>query len=124
MTSPLSCCVGGDNDQEALTDTKRMTNSLDVALNVIRFRPSKLDAMLKQDGDQGNNKKDGILKIIAETKKDRELEDDLINEFRFRSMCDHSVTYHEKLLTMEVKLLSQLIEFTTTKMGSDRNCRD
>lgn len=124
MTSPLSCCVGGDNDQEALTDTKRMTNSLDVALNVIRFRPSKLDAMLKQDGGQGNNKKDGILKIIAETKKERELEDDLINEFRFRSMFDHSVTYHEKLLTMEVKLLSQLIEFTTTKMGSDRNCRD
>lgn len=124
MTLPLSCCVGGDNDQEALTDTKRMTTSLDVALNVIRFRPSKLDAMLKQDGDQGNNKKDGILKIIAETKKERELEDDLINEFRFRSMRYHSVTYHEKLLTMEVKLLSQLIEFTTTKMGSDRNCRD
>ncbi|KAK9185897.1 hypothetical protein WN943_026256 [Citrus x changshan-huyou] len=110
--------------KEALTDTKRMKTSLDVALNVIRFRPSKLDAMLKQDGGQGNNKKDGILKIIAETKKERELEDDLINEFRFRSMFDHSVTYHEKLLTMEVKLLSQLIEFTTTKMGSDRNCRD
>lgn len=124
MTLPLSCCAGGDDDQEALTDTKRMKTSLDVALNVIRFRPSKLDAMLKQDGGQGNNKKDGILKIIAETKKDRELEDDLINEFRFRSMFDHSVTYHEKLLTMEVKLLSQLIEFTTTKMGSDRNCRD
>lgn len=124
MTLPLSCCAGGDDDQEALTDTKRMTTSLDVALNVIRFRPSKLDAMLKQDGGQGNNKKDGILKIIAETKKERELEDDLINEFRFRSMFDHSVTYHEKLLTMEVKLLSQLIEFTTTKMGSDRNCRD
>lgn len=124
MTLPLSCCAGGDDDQEALTDTKRMKTSLDVALNVIRFHPSKLDAMLKQDGGQGNNKKDGILKIIAETKKDRELEDDLINEFRFRSMFDHSVTYHEKLLTMEVKLLSQLIEFTTTKMGSDRNCRD
>lgn len=110
-----------------LTDTKRMATSLDIVLNVICFRPCKdaeLDAMSNQDGSPDNNNEDGILKIIAEINKERKLEDDLINECRLRSMCDYSVTYHEKLLTMKVKLLSPLIEFTTTKMGSDRNCKD
>ncbi|KAJ4725060.1 Cation/H(+) antiporter [Melia azedarach] len=83
--------IGGPDDHEALSYGWRMAGSSDVTLTVIRFLPGK-----DVEFNDNLNSEDGILTAMTEIEREKDLDDEFINDFRFKTMCDEAITYYEK----------------------------
>ncbi|KAJ8770268.1 hypothetical protein K2173_012710 [Erythroxylum novogranatense] len=100
-TSKQNCAVifiGGADDREALSYGSRITSSNNkVNLTIIRFVPSKeaINAMTSR----GHLDDEEEASFMEDIELERQLDDEYINEFRFRTMCDESITYVEKLVS-------------------------
>ncbi|KAJ4725059.1 Cation/H(+) antiporter like [Melia azedarach] len=46
--------------------------------------------------DHSENAEDGILTVVEEMEREKDLDDGFINDFRFKTMCDETITYYEK----------------------------
>lgn len=92
--------LGGPDDHEALSYAWRLTGKQSVTLTVVRFRQQQ--AQIIQENKDNNENDDSVDadKFTAKT----ELDDDYINEFRFKSMCDPSIIYHEKVVNNSEEL--------------------
>ncbi|KAH7561082.1 hypothetical protein ACOSP7_016356 [Xanthoceras sorbifolium] len=96
--------VGGFDNQEALSYAYRIAGTPGVTLTVVRFLPNK-------DVEQNvNNEYDGEGNLVStsESEIEKELDDDFINELRFKSKFDESITYLEKLLNNGEELLESI----------------
>ncbi|KAF2319324.1 hypothetical protein GH714_014804 [Hevea brasiliensis] len=74
--------IGGADNREALAYAWRMAGSASVTLTVVRFLPSTPTV-------------DDETEAITEQERERKLDDEYINDFRFRTMYDQSITYIE-----------------------------
>lgn len=104
--------IGGSDDQEALSYAWKMAGTHGVTLSVIRFLASKeaeqsMISQVEKDGE-------GILTVATEIERARECDDDFINEFRFKTMCDESIIYYEKLVNNS----DELVECIATKYNN------
>ncbi|KAJ0112621.1 hypothetical protein Patl1_02001 [Pistacia atlantica] len=94
--------LGGPDDHEALSYAWRMAGKQSVTLTVVRFRQHQAQIM-PENKDNDENDEDSV-----GTKK--EFDDDYINEFRFKSMCDPSIIYHEKVVNNSEELEKTISE--------------
>ncbi|OMO69673.1 Cation/H+ exchanger [Corchorus capsularis] len=98
----------GPDSREALACAWRMACAPGVFLSVLRFVPEK-DAMDMNNGDEdlGDDHDDSeIFSAMFEKEKQLLLDDDYINEFRFRTMNDESITYVEKKVRSGDQIIS------------------
>lgn len=87
--------IGGADDQEALSYAWRMAGTMRVTLTVVRFQLAK----------------DPDVDKVAEGEKTLHWSDDeYINEFRFESVLDKSISYHEKLVQNSEELETTIRE--------------
>lgn len=104
--------IGGPDDREALFYAWRMAGKPGVNLTVVRY-------VYNKDGESGilvedlNNTEDEDLVDTARDVKEKELDDEFINEFRFKTMYDSSITYNDKM----VSNVEELVESITTMYG-------
>ncbi|KAG8374740.1 hypothetical protein BUALT_Bualt10G0027300 [Buddleja alternifolia] len=89
---------GGPDDREALAYAWRMCEHPGVNLTVMRFVPG--ENALETTGSDSRRNQSGREILTVETDNDREkqLDEDYINEFRSRMTNDSSVVYIEKLV--------------------------
>ncbi|OVA11766.1 Cation/H+ exchanger [Macleaya cordata] len=86
---------GGPDDREALSLASKMTEKPNVSLTVLRFLPT--DDMLNVNKAISNDM--GVLKAIIDNERERQLDDDYINEFRKKNMVNkQSIMYKEKMV--------------------------
>ncbi|KAM7270913.1 hypothetical protein ACFE04_030127 [Oxalis oulophora] len=90
--------IGGPDDREALACAWRMSSGPNVSLTVVRFMPGKDALDITPDQNSTDKKGPGILTILAKMEKERQLDDAYINEFRFRSMYNESISYVNKIV--------------------------
>ncbi|CAL1408944.1 unnamed protein product [Linum trigynum] len=92
--------IGGPDDREALAYGWRMAKSPNVKLTVLRLLPNDDD-----DDDHDDDDGDGEIHevtvegggVTMRSKRDkRDMDDEYVNEFRFRTMHDESINYVEK----------------------------
>ncbi|XVF22913.1 hypothetical protein REPUB_Repub12eG0211800 [Reevesia pubescens] len=87
--------IEGPDDREALAYAWRMAGTPRLILTVVRFLPGKdvsdLTEDVEEDDEWGN-----IFTAMFEREKQKQLDDDYLNEFRFRTMHDQSIAYIEK----------------------------
>ncbi|KAL5763996.1 hypothetical protein ACOSP7_016349 [Xanthoceras sorbifolium] len=100
--------IGGSDDHEALSYAYRIAETPGISLTAVRFLPGK-DAQLNMaTKDENKEDEDGILDFITDGEIEKEHDDEYINEFRFKSMNDPSVTYHEKLVNNGEELVEAI----------------
>ncbi|KAK2643414.1 hypothetical protein Ddye_025177 [Dipteronia dyeriana] len=92
--------IGGLDDQEALSYGWKMAGTPGISLTVVRFLSSTNDAA----SVELVNDEDGDL----DSDSGKELDDEFINEFRFKTMCHQSIKYHEKLVDTGVELVETM----------------
>ncbi|KAH7561083.1 hypothetical protein ACOSP7_016354 [Xanthoceras sorbifolium] len=91
--------MGGFDDYEALTYAYRIAGTPGVTLTVVRFLPTKVvEQNANNYGEVGS----------FETETEEELDDDYINEFRFKSMFDKSIIYQVKHVDNGEELLENI----------------
>ncbi|XVF73575.1 hypothetical protein PTKIN_Ptkin12aG0213000 [Pterospermum kingtungense] len=97
--------VQGPDDREALAYARRMAGHPGVVVTVLRFVPGKELLKLEEralgnadahDDNDDDNDDSEVFSTMFEKEKEKLLDDDYINEFRFRTMHDHSFNYIEK----------------------------
>ncbi|XWS45768.1 hypothetical protein CRYUN_Cryun14cG0007600 [Craigia yunnanensis] len=99
--------VEGPDDREALAYAWRMAGTPRLILTVVRFVPGKNVSELSEDVEEDDES--GILTAMFEREKQKQLDDDYINEFRFRTMHDQSIAYIEKQVNGGDQILSTII---------------
>ncbi|TYJ04677.1 hypothetical protein E1A91_A12G108300v1 [Gossypium mustelinum] len=86
--------VEGTDDREALAYAWRMAGTPSVTLSVIRFVPGKEGSeFIENSGD--NEEEPDIFTAMFERETQKQLDDDYINQFRFKTMHDQSIAYVE-----------------------------
>ncbi|CAN0890994.1 Cation/H(+) antiporter 15 [Linum grandiflorum] len=105
--------IGGPDDREALAYGWRMAKSPTVNFTVLRLISDHEDDQEDEDDDQaeevasikgseqggGANSKTTVPTVPMRSKKEeREIDDEYMNEFRFRTMHDESINYVEKVV--------------------------
>ncbi|KAK0603860.1 hypothetical protein LWI29_009499 [Acer saccharum] len=99
--------IGGLDDHEALSYAHRIAGTPGVTLTVVRFLQIKMD--VEQNANAECHVEEGIcLTTTEEREAEKELDDDYINEFRFKTMFDDSITYLEKYLNNSVELVKDI----------------
>lgn len=101
----------GADDREALAYAWRMAGNPGVALTVLRFVPGKGMLETVVDDAEAEAKFDDnpeALSAMFEKDKKKMLDDDYINEFRFRTMHDQSIAYMEKPVNSADQLVSTI----------------
>ncbi|KAI9194769.1 hypothetical protein LWI28_009056 [Acer negundo] len=96
--------ISGLDDHEALSYAHRIAGTPGVTLTVVRFLPIKMD---KANGECHEEER-SCLTTTEESEAEKELDDDYINEFRFKTMFDDSITYLEKQLNNGVELVKDI----------------
>ncbi|CAL1408942.1 unnamed protein product [Linum trigynum] len=123
--------VGGPDDREALAFGWRMAKSPNVNLTVLRLLPTD---DIDRDGD-GNGKEEGSVEggkegveIEIEIRSrihEKELDDEYVNEFRFRTMHDESINYIEKRAKTEVEVIMTIARMIPSRdlyiLGQNEN---
>lgn len=92
--------LGGRDDREALAYAWRMAKGPRVCLTVIRFIATKTVAEMSPDGLNDIDNEDeegGILKAIAESEKEKPLDDQYIEQFKLKSRDDPSIRLVEEV---------------------------
>ncbi|KZV45323.1 Cation/hydrogen exchanger 15 [Dorcoceras hygrometricum] len=103
---------GGADDREALAYAWRMCEHPRISLTVMRFIPgdsameSTQERRLNQSGRQ-------ILTVVTDNDREKQLDDDYINEFRARTMNDSSVVYTEKVVNHGEETVSAIRSIDT-----------
>ncbi|CAI9755355.1 unnamed protein product [Fraxinus pennsylvanica] len=82
---------GGQDDREALAYAWRMCEHPGINLTVMRFVPGEQAFDHTQSGRE-------ILTVVTDTDRDKQLDEDFINEFRARTVNDGSIVYTEKVV--------------------------
>ncbi|KAJ4843846.1 hypothetical protein Tsubulata_035544 [Turnera subulata] len=75
---------GGPDSREALAYSYRMTKCPDVNLHIVRFVP-------------GREAQD-MMQAFPEFEEEQSIDDQFVNEFKFRTMCDRSIAFTEKIV--------------------------
>lgn len=96
MTCFVVFYIGGADDREALSYAWRMVWQPNVHLTVVRFvqgnsavEPTPLD-----DPDDG----EGILNLLENYERQKELDEEFINEFKCKTVSSQSVSYSEEVV--------------------------
>ncbi|XP_010542776.1 PREDICTED: cation/H(+) antiporter 23, chloroplastic-like [Tarenaya hassleriana] len=89
--------VGGADDREALAYARRMVGQHMIELTVVRFVPGH-DALVSAG------------KTAAAYEREKQVDDELIYEFNFKTMNDPSVTYIEKVVNDGQETISTIRE--------------
>ncbi|MCL7051309.1 hypothetical protein MKW94_015382 [Papaver nudicaule] len=79
---------GGPDDREALAYGSRMSDNPTVNLSVIRFLPG--------EEARGSNS-DGTLSVVTDNDKEKQIDNDVVTDFRMKTANDDSVVYMEKI---------------------------
>ncbi|XP_010273236.2 PREDICTED: cation/H(+) antiporter 15-like [Nelumbo nucifera] len=88
---------GGPDDREALAYAWRMTTHPNVKLSLLRFLPGNDTSEIIVAA--GNETEDSsILTVVTDNDKEKQLDEEYINEFRLRTVHNESVTYREKIV--------------------------
>ncbi|KAJ4843847.1 hypothetical protein Tsubulata_935544 [Turnera subulata] len=88
------CFCGGPDNREALAYSCRMAGCLDAILTVVRFIP-------------GREAKD-MIQNVSEFLDERTRDDQYMNEFKFRTMCDPSISLIEKTVNSGHEIVSEM----------------
>lgn len=86
---------GGPDDREALSYAWRMSEHPGISLTVLRFISNDDDSAEQSQGDPNELR---MLSEEADDGMERQLDEELISEFRMRTMNDESIAYNEKLV--------------------------
>ncbi|XP_058075784.1 cation/H(+) antiporter 15-like [Magnolia sinica] len=86
---------GGPDDREALAYAWRMAEHPGVTLTVIRFIVG--DNPVDPAVLGGKSNEDGRLSVITDNEREKQLDDDYINQFRLKHVSNESVVYTEKV---------------------------
>ncbi|XP_039051696.1 cation/H(+) antiporter 15-like [Hibiscus syriacus] len=97
--------VEGADDREALAYAWRMGANPRVTLTVVRFVPGK--DLLESVADDDDADLD-VFSAMFEKEKEKLLDDDYINEFRFRTMHNQFITYMEKPVNSGDQIVSTI----------------
>lgn len=102
--------VEGPDDREALAYAWRMAGTPRLILTVVRFLPGKDVSELTEnvDDDDDDDNQSGIFTSMFEREKQKVLDDDYLNEFRFRTMHDQSIAYIEKQVNSGDQIVSTI----------------
>ncbi|XP_062147774.1 cation/H(+) antiporter 15 [Alnus glutinosa] len=88
---------GGPDDREALSYAWRMSEHPGISLTVMRFVPGE-DANEHVLQPNGDLKDPGMLAVETENGRDKQLDEEIINNFRIKNDNDESVFYTEKVV--------------------------
>lgn len=80
---------GGPDDREALAYAWRMSEHPGINLTVMRFLSAEDD---RQPNDPG------MLSVETEYRREKQVDDEYINEFRIQTANEESITYNEKIV--------------------------
>ncbi|KAK4486379.1 hypothetical protein RD792_009052 [Penstemon davidsonii] len=89
---------GGADDREALAYAWRMCERPGINLTVMRFVPGDNVLETTEMATMRNQSGREILTVSTDIDREKQLDDDYINEFRSRTMNDSSVVYTEKVV--------------------------
>ncbi|CAI0430006.1 unnamed protein product [Linum tenue] len=110
--------VGGPDDREALAFGWRMAKSPNVNLTVLRLLPvvdddrtdddlnEKLEGATEEEEDEEGGGADATTR--QNKGEERELDDEYVNEFRFRTMHDENINYVEKQVTTGEEVITTI----------------
>ncbi|KAF7849110.1 hypothetical protein BT93_L1239 [Corymbia citriodora subsp. variegata] len=84
--------IGGHDDREALAYAWRMAGHPSISLTVVRFLPGSDVTEIEPKEHQERR---GILTIISDAERQRQLDDVYITEFRRNNSGNESITYRE-----------------------------
>ncbi|XP_007048418.2 PREDICTED: cation/H(+) antiporter 15 [Theobroma cacao] len=89
--------LGGPDDREALVYAWRMCEHPGTRLTVLRFVPGEdaVESTMQPTSDQNDPR---ILTVETDNSKEKQLDDECINDFRIKIANDESVTYTEKVV--------------------------
>uniref|UniRef100_A0A803PJ13 Cation/H(+) antiporter 15 n=1 Tax=Cannabis sativa TaxID=3483 RepID=A0A803PJ13_CANSA len=87
---------GGPDDREALSYAWRMSDHPGTSLTVLRFISGEDDSNVVQPRDNLNDPR--MLTVETDDAMERHLDDELVNDFRTKTMNDESIMYSEKLV--------------------------
>lgn len=85
--------TGGPDDREALVYAWRMAGRPNVKMTLVRFLPGQDVTRLRQERNSDRNSD-----IISGYEREKQLDDEDIYEFRFKTMNDESISYVEKVV--------------------------
>ncbi|KAJ0020286.1 hypothetical protein Pint_32105 [Pistacia integerrima] len=88
--------IGRPGDHEALSYATRMAEKSGVTLTVVRFLQAKEE---NTENDQSSED------ITESTDKVSEIDDNFINKFRFKTMCEEHLSYQEKTVNSGDELM-------------------
>ncbi|XP_027182439.1 cation/H(+) antiporter 15 [Coffea eugenioides] len=90
---------GGPDDREALAYAWRMSEHPGINLTVMRFIPGEETAEpSSSSGRRGEASAPGILTVVTDDDREKQLDEDYINQFRSRTMHDDSIVYTERVV--------------------------
>ncbi|GMI69706.1 cation/hydrogen exchanger 15, CATION/H+ EXCHANGER 15 [Hibiscus trionum] len=99
--------IGGPDDREALAYAWRMAGTPHLILTLVRFVPGKDISQLIENVEEEDDEAE-IFTVIFEREKQKQFDDDYINEFRFRTMHDQSIAYIEKQVNSGDQIVSAI----------------
>ncbi|OVA01158.1 Cation/H+ exchanger [Macleaya cordata] len=89
---------GGPDDREALAYALRISQNPNASLTVIRFLPGEEASQWSmRSGNDSKTYGTGSLKVVTDNDRERQLDDEFINDFRMKAADDESVIYMEKI---------------------------
>ncbi|KAL6580226.1 Cation/H(+) antiporter 15 [Orobanche minor] len=89
---------GGPDDREALAYAWRMCEHPCVNLTVMRFVPGENTLETTMVETTSHNLSGGVRMTVADNDRERQLDEDYLNEFRDRTTNDSSVVYIERVV--------------------------
>ncbi|XVE76777.1 hypothetical protein DITRI_Ditri13aG0008000 [Diplodiscus trichospermus] len=103
--------VQGPDYRKALAYAWRMASNPGVTLSVVRFIPGKHLLQLEESPLRDDHDADSDFRsfsTVFKKEKEKLLDDDYINEFRFRTMHNKSITYMEKPVNSGDQIVSSI----------------
>ncbi|MBA0574854.1 hypothetical protein Golob_000018 [Gossypium lobatum] len=97
--------IEGPDDREALAYAWRMAGNPRLILTLVRFILGKDVSELGEGVEEDDHE---ILTTIFEREQQKQLDDDYVNEFRFRTMHDQSIAYVEELVNSSDEIISTI----------------
>ncbi|OIT02413.1 PREDICTED: cation/H(+) antiporter 15-like [Nicotiana attenuata] len=90
---------GGPDDREALSYGLRMREHPGINLTVMRFLPgeSAIEAT-RSDSRKSSMNDPGVLTVVTDDDREKQLDEDYVSEFRARTANDDSVVYVERVV--------------------------
>ncbi|CAI9095892.1 OLC1v1031922C1 [Oldenlandia corymbosa var. corymbosa] len=88
---------GGPDDREALAYAWRMSDHPGIGLTVLRFIPGEDANESTPAGPRHNDP--GVISVVTDADREKQLDEDYINQFRVRTSNDASIIYTEKIVS-------------------------